>query len=94
MQLLYIDGQDGRYTIKDLDNLFLTDNFIEVQEKIEGTDVLIIDNICIVSASIFGQVEYECRNLKNSQEYFGRLQVILSGSFMQLPTYQVHATMT
>ena len=56
----------------------------EVQEKIEGTDVLITDEICMVSASIFDQLDYECRNLKNSQEYFGGL--ILSGSFMQLPT--------
>ena len=69
---------DGIYAIENLDKLILTDKFIEVRERIEGTDVLIIDEISMVSASIFEQVEYVCRNLKNTKEYFGGLQVIYS----------------
>ena len=69
---------DGRYAIENLDKLILTDKFIEVRERIEGTDVLIIDEISMVSASIFEQVKYVCRNLKNPKEYFDGLQVIYS----------------
>lgn len=54
-------------------------------EQIVKADVLVIDEIGMVSAQTFDLIEFICRKVRNSNKYFGGLQLILSGSFSQLP---------
>lgn len=39
----------------------------------------------MISAKTFNQLEILCRNVRNNNEYFGGMQVILAGDFYQLP---------
>lgn len=39
----------------------------------------------MISAKTFNQLEILCRNVRNSYEYFGGMQVTLAGYFYQLP---------
>ncbi|KAG0745171.1 hypothetical protein G6F35_007101 [Rhizopus arrhizus] len=49
------------------------------------TQVLIIDEISMVDAVLFDKLEAIARGLRNSQEPFGGIQIIVSGDFFQLP---------
>lgn len=53
--------------------------------KIKETDVLVIDEIGMVSAKTFKLVEFICRTIRQSSYYFGGVQILLTGSFTQLP---------
>ena len=77
---------DGRYTYHDLDSYMFTDKFSEAYIRILKIEVLVIDKMRMISSYIFSQLEYITRKIRNSDMYFGGLQVILSGSFKQLPT--------
>lgn len=50
-----------------------------------GTDVLIIDEISMLSLKLFDTLEFVCRKLRNVNTYFGGIQVIVIGDFFQLP---------
>ena len=66
--------------------MIMTDNSYEsVKKNICETDCLIIDEIGMFSGQNFGDVEYLCRKVRNSQTIFGGMQVIASGCFKQLP---------
>ncbi|XP_074649009.1 uncharacterized protein LOC141904325 [Tubulanus polymorphus] len=78
--------QDGRYSKSELSHRFLHDSsFSNVKSAISETEVLIIDEISMISRHVFEQVEYVCRLVRNNDSNFGGLQVILSGDFFQLP---------
>ena len=50
-----------------------------------NAEVLIIDEIGLLSAKVIEEVELICRHLKGNDKIFGGLQVIAAGSFVQLP---------
>ena len=54
-------------------------------ENVISADVLIVDEVGMVSVKLFETVEYICRELRENGRYFGGLQIILCGSFTQLP---------
>ena len=79
---------DGRYQNSELLHLILTDErFGDVKGRILNTDVLVIDEISMVSNRTLSQVEFICRKVRidTSTCIFGNIQVILCGDFLQLP---------
>ncbi len=48
-------------------------------------DILIIDEISMLSADLFDKLEYMARVIRRSENAFGGIQLILSGDFLQLP---------
>lgn len=51
----------------------------------KDTDVLIIDEISVVSAELFDKIEALARIFRRSAQPFGGMQVIVMGDFFQLP---------
>ncbi len=56
-----------------------------VVKRVLNAKVLIIDEISMLSADTLASVEWVCRELRQSTEPFGGLQVVLVGDFFQLP---------
>jgi ATP-dependent DNA helicase PIF1 len=61
------------------------ERFLQVKQNIISTDVLIIDEIPMISSKLLSQVEHLCRNLRNNTCIFGGIQMVLVGDFYQLP---------
>ncbi len=55
------------------------------REIIEKTDVLIIDEISMLHDYRLDMVDEVCRQVREKDEPFGGIQVVLSGDFFQLP---------
>jgi ATP-dependent DNA helicase PIF1 len=53
-------------------------------DRIRKTDVLVIDEISMMSAAVFEKIEEICRRVRKNSKYFGGIQVILTGDFLQL----------
>ena len=51
----------------------------------KSTDILVIDEVSMMSKRLFNLLEKIGRMMKNKQGYFGGLQVIFTGDFFQLP---------
>lgn len=66
----------------DLDKIATTEYLVR---RIKKTKVLIIDEISMIDASMLDMVDAVCREVKQSEEPFGGMQVILVGDFFQLP---------
>jgi hypothetical protein len=56
-----------------------------VVRRISTAQVLIIDEVSMLSARTLGMVDAVCREVKRSTKTFGGLQVVLVGDFFQLP---------
>jgi len=56
-----------------------------VAKRISRAKVLVIDEISMLSAETLSMVEAVCREVRQTQEAFGGLQVIFVGDFFQLP---------
>ncbi len=56
-----------------------------VVKHVRGTNVLIIDEISMLSASTFSMIEVVCREIRGNSLPFGGMQVVLVGDFFQLP---------
>ena len=76
-----------RSTLNDYDLDQITQNE-RVVKRIRGTHTLIIDEISMLSATTFKMVDAVCRAVRNNEDPFGGLQVVLVGDFFQLPPIQ------
>lgn len=64
------------------------ENMMEKQylyKRFEKTQVLVIDEISMLSGNQLTMVEWICRTFKRNDKPFGGMQVILCGDFFQLP---------
>jgi ATP-dependent exoDNAse (exonuclease V) alpha subunit len=57
----------------------------EVQKRFDSTKVLIIDEISMLSANFFDNLNLVCKYVRANQQPFGGLQIILCGDLFQLP---------
>lgn len=57
----------------------------EIIDRIKSLEVLIIDEISMISISIFEIIEYLSRKIRNNKNIFGGIRIILIGDFFQLP---------
>ncbi len=56
-----------------------------ISKRINRTKVLIIDEISMLSTNMLDMVDMVCREVKQSSEPFGGIQIVLVGDFFQLP---------
>ena len=78
--------EDGRHTTSQLRELMeFSPHFKKAAARIKETDTLIIDEISMLSAKNFDQLEGICRHMNNTKRRFGGIQVIVAGDFLQLP---------
>ena len=56
-----------------------------LQNRLKNLQVLIIDEVSMVSPALFQSMDKILKAFKHSQEPFGGVQIILSGDFFQLP---------
>jgi hypothetical protein len=56
-----------------------------LQNRLKDLQVLIVDEVSMVSPALFESVDKILKAFKHSQEPFGGVQIILSGDFFQLP---------
>ncbi len=56
-----------------------------INKRVLRTRVLIIDEISMLSTNMLDMVDLVCREIKQSSEPFGGIQVVLVGDFFQLP---------
>lgn len=57
----------------------------DLKQRLKKTDVLIIDEISMLSANRLDLVDSICRVVRKNEHPFGGLQVVFSGDFFQLP---------
>ena len=70
--------EDGRHPDVKLLHLLKTDErFLATKKRILETDVLIIDEVSMVSKKIIESTEFLCRNIRGGTSCFGGLQVVL-----------------
>ncbi len=60
----------------------------KLKDKWRSVDVLIIDEVSMLSAELFDKLEQIARCIRQSTEPFGGIQVILCGDFLQLPNVE------
>jgi len=60
----------------------------KLKEKWQAVDVLIIDEISMLSAELFDKLEEIARYVRQSTQPFGGIQIILCGDFLQLPNVE------
>jgi hypothetical protein len=76
---------DGRYGPAEINRIVLNNvKYKDVLDRVTNTDVLIIDECSMMSKKIIESVNEVC-SIKNQTLYFGGIQVILVGDFLQLP---------
>lgn len=66
----------------DVDRIASTER---IARRIRKTAVLIIDEVSMIDGDVLASVDKVCREVKQIQEPFGGLQVVLVGDFFQLP---------
>lgn len=57
---------------------------IGIKDRIRSTDILVIDEISMMSATLFEKLNEICKVLRKSKKLFGGIQIILTGDFLQL----------
>lgn len=76
---------DGRFSATEICNhIGNREEYKDTLNRIRNTDVLIVDEVSMLSKKMFEQLEEICC-LKNRSKIFGGIQVILCGDFFQLP---------
>lgn len=56
-----------------------------VEKRIRHANILIVDEVSMLLPETLSSVDAVCRTIKNNQEPFGGIQVVLVGDFFQLP---------
>src|SRR3989338_3827038 len=54
------------------------------RKRIQNTKILVIDEISMMSGNLFDKLETISRKIRKNDEFFGGIQIILSGDFCQL----------
>ena len=73
---------DGRYDILTLKNLVVEDDkYAHVRKNVSETDCIIIDEISMLSAKLFEQLEMVCSVVSGNNKVFGGKQIVLCGDF-------------
>lgn len=75
-------GYDENLTPERIDKLKANPWLIN---RLEACDILIIDEISMLSATFFSSLDLLIRSIREDNESFGGIQVVLSGDFFQLP---------
>ena len=57
----------------------------KVRERLQATEVLIIDEISMVANHVFERLNYIMKYARDSKKPFGGVQIIVTGDFCQLP---------
>jgi ATP-dependent DNA helicase PIF1 len=57
----------------------------EIISRYQSADILIIDEISLLSIDYFENLDYVARNIRQNDLPFGGIQVVLVGDFLQLP---------
>ena len=57
----------------------------QIQKRLQDIDFLLVDEISMVDAVVFAQIDQRLRQIKNNDIPFGGIAVILLGDMMQLP---------
>ncbi|XP_060065940.1 LOW QUALITY PROTEIN: uncharacterized protein LOC132546245 [Ylistrum balloti] len=82
----WADIEDGRHSNEEIIHPVDTDErFERAKNNIQTVDVLIIDEVSMISARILDQVQLLCKHVRQSTKIFGNIQVVLVGDFYQLP---------
>ena len=78
---------DGRYSNQYVLNKILgnEDEHSECTKKLRGMNVLIIDEVSMMSLKTFEQIDFVIRGVRANNKPFGGVQLVLSGDFFQLP---------
>jgi ATP-dependent exoDNAse (exonuclease V) alpha subunit len=75
-------GIKEEITEKDLEKLAIKK---ELQKRFKSTKILIIDEVSMLSANFFDNLNSVCKYMKESELPFGGIQIILCGDLFQLP---------
>ena len=54
------------------------------RDRIINTDILVIDEVSMLSGELFEKLNLICQNIRKSNMFFGGIQVIFTGDFLQL----------
>lgn len=76
---------DGNFNPRKKDDPNFPKAFWRAKERIKYTDVLIIDEISMLSAYYLDNVHKVCQYFRRNNKPFGGIQVIFLGDFLQLP---------
>jgi ATP-dependent DNA helicase PIF1 len=57
-----------------------------IKDRIRRTDILVIDEISMMSAALFEKIHIIFQTLRKSRRPFGGVQLVLTGDFLQLET--------
>ncbi|VDI58846.1 Hypothetical predicted protein [Mytilus galloprovincialis] len=86
--------EDRRHLNEEIIHLVQSDErFMSVKHNIQTTDLLIIDEVSMVSAKTFNKVEVLCRKVRDNNKYFGGIQFqiklleILVATVLKLPWF-------
>ncbi|MEI7511049.1 MAG: helix-turn-helix domain-containing protein [Candidatus Peregrinibacteria bacterium] len=60
----------------------------QLKKRFEQTEVLIIDEVSMLTPGLFCAIDEILKNIRFSQEPFGGVQMVLTGDFFQLPPIQ------
>jgi ATP-dependent DNA helicase PIF1 len=54
------------------------------RDRIISTDILVIDEVSMLSAELFEKLNRICQTIRKSKQFFGGIQIILTGDLLQL----------
>lgn len=55
-----------------------------IVERLKTTDILVIDEISMLSAALFEKINLICQHFRKNKSFMGGIQVIFTGDFLQL----------
>lgn len=56
----------------------------ETVKRIKSTDILVIDEMSMLSAELFEKINIICKEVRRNSELFGGIQLVLTGDLLQL----------